>query len=61
MKKRYGLENIIGKKSKIRFPSMLVYLKTVNLYIYTTAYAAEAEPPLSMLLQWKREIGRICG
>jgi ribosomal protein L11 len=50
MKKRYGLESIIGKKSKLRFPTC-VFIKTrgvLNLTILSNI--EEVAPPLSTTL-----------
>lgn len=52
MKKRYGLESIIGKKSKLRFPRIRVQPEYLSFILL--ANNAEAEPPLSTALIMKQ-------
>jgi hypothetical protein len=47
MKKRYGLDNIIGKRSKLRYPSHISSPKTHLLYFIIPANDAISEPPLN--------------
>ena len=47
MKKRYGLDNIIGKRSKLRYPSHISSPKTHLLYFIIPANDAVSEPPLN--------------
>lgn len=56
MKRRYTIEQIIGKRTRIRLPRIQHYLKLYPRYIHLTAACAEAEPPLSILLRLKRGI-----
>jgi hypothetical protein len=54
MKKKYGLESIIGKKSKLRFPRLL-YLNKVELLTFVLpANSAIAQPPLSTSITFKK-------
>jgi hypothetical protein len=54
MKRRYGLESIIGKKSKLRFPRH-VFIPKVDLLRFTLpANSAVAEPPLSTAITMKK-------
>jgi len=54
MKKKYGLESIIGKKSKLRFPRQVFEPKIELLTFTLPANSAIAEPPLSTALTMKK-------
>jgi ribosomal protein L11 len=54
MKKKYGLESIIGKKSKLRFPRHAFIPKVDTLNFILPANAAIAEPPLSTAITMKK-------
>jgi ribosomal protein L11 len=54
MKKRYGLDSIIGKKSKLRFPDHIGLIKTHSLYFTLPANDAISEPPLSTAITMKK-------
>lgn len=47
MKKKYGLESIIGKKSRLRYPGHVFLPKNYTIYSVIPANDAIAEPPLS--------------
>jgi ribosomal protein L11 len=54
MKKKYGLDSIIGKKSKLRYPSHITLPKAHSLYFTVPANDAISEPPLSTAITMKK-------
>jgi ribosomal protein L11 len=54
MKKRYGLESIIGKKSALRFPRLVSNTKIDTISAILPANNAAAEPPFSTALTMKK-------
>jgi len=54
MKKKYGLESIIGKKSKLRFPRLVYLPKVESLTFVLPANSAIAEPPLNTSITMKK-------
>lgn len=54
MKKRYGLDSIIGKRSKLRFPHHIFVPTVDTLNFILPANLAISEPPLSTALTMKK-------
>jgi ribosomal protein L11 len=54
MKKRYGLDSIVGKKSKLRFPRLIYIVTGETLNFLLPANNALSEPPFSTTLTMKK-------